>query len=222
MATDTTADKVRLCSEALTLINSSAITSFDDNTRGANMASLHYERIYRECLTMARWSFTRRYVALNRDASFHPDPKWGIFRNRFELPVDLINLIGVFSSEREADPITMYHIGLPAAFGGRLDGYTVAFELRDGYVYSDHRTICIDYQYRVPEDLLRHYILFRSFLVYRLAACFAGAVNNDNDTSAQMLALSEEYYQRAATTDASANPTEAVNFSLTASRMRWW
>lgn len=219
-ATDTRAEKIRLCSEALTLLNVASITSFEENSRGANMASLHYERIYRECLTRCRWSFTRVFRYLVPDASYHPEPNKMPFSYRFVLPEDFVNLIGVIAPNREQDPISMFYgFSMPQTMG-RLDAYMVNYQMRDGFVYANCKSILLDYQYRVSEDNLTKYPLFRTYLVYSLARDFATAVAGKEELYQMWSEKADQAYGLASSTDTNSNPMESTNYSTTLAHMR--
>ena len=219
-ATDTRAAKIRLCSEALTLLNVASITSFEENSRGANMASLHYERIYRECLTRCRWSFTRSFRYLVPDASYQPVPGRLPYAYRFVLPEDFINLIGVLVPNREQDPVSLFYgYSIPQTMG-RLDAYAVNYQMRDGFIYSNCKSILLDYQYRVSEDNLTKYPLFRTYLVYSLARDFAASVSARDELYQIWSENAEKAYGLASSTDTNANPMESVNYSPTIASMR--
>lgn len=219
-AIDTRAEKIRLCSEALTLLNASSITSFEENSRGAQMASLHYERIYRECLTRSRWSFTRCFRYLVPDASYHPEAGLLPYRYRFVLPEDFVQLVGVIIPNREQDPISsFYGFSVPQALG-RLDCYSSEYQMRDGFVYSNCKSILLDYQYRVAEDNLTKYPLFRTYLVYSLARDFATSVTAKDELYQLWAENAERAYGLASSADTNQNPMESTNYSTTISRMR--
>lgn len=247
IATDTVADKIRLCSEALTLVNSSSITSFEEGTRSSAMASLHYERVYRACLTRSRWSFTRKYeiVAPIQDLALkhaYPRPsaaptpgsdagKLPVFpvlpnridlpyRYRYKRPADCINLYGVMAPNMVQDPISvLYNYSVPQEYG-RLDAYITDFQQRGGEIYSNYKALLFDYQRRIPEDELYDFPLFRDYLVNSLAACFAQSVQNDDAKQEKYALISEDLYALAASTDTNSNPMDNVNYSTTIVRMR--
>jgi hypothetical protein len=218
--TSSATERIRICSEALTLVNASVISSFEDNTRGAQMASLHYERIYQYSLCRARWSFSRVLGELAADADY--DGKNQPFNFRFPLPSDCVNLIGVLYPNQQNCTFNSRFSGFFPIQFGRLDNYQCTYRLMDGFIYVNAPTIVADYQYRVPEDLLKSYPLFRNFLVYSLAAEFASSVMNDDQKNAIMRGSAEESYSIASSTDTNSNPMEATNYSSILARMKIW
>lgn len=57
---------IDVCSRALILIGADPITSFDDNTNEALVASNMYEDIARSSLVNSRWRFSTNQVVMNR------------------------------------------------------------------------------------------------------------------------------------------------------------
>ncbi len=90
--TSTTANSaVDICARALILIGADPITSFDENTTEALVASNMYEDVARASLVNSRWRFATNQAVLNL-LSAAPT---GRYDRAYQLPTDLLMLHAV-------------------------------------------------------------------------------------------------------------------------------
>lgn len=80
--------KVSIASRALVLLGDRPISSFDEGTTGADIATSLYESSYETLLTETRWRFAQKTAQLSR---FVAAPDTG-YRYKFSIPSDLLYL----------------------------------------------------------------------------------------------------------------------------------
>lgn len=91
------ASVVQICSLALTRLGHNAIISLGDNSKGAKLASLHYEPTRDSVLRAHPWNFAIRRDAIAADTAA---PAWGYAR-AFQLPPDCLRLIALERADAE-------------------------------------------------------------------------------------------------------------------------
>lgn len=89
--------KINLASNALLLLGDKPISSFEDTTTGAEVASNLYDSSYYFLLTTHRWRFSTKKQQLARLATKPKDE----FSYKFKLPGDLVYLIKANVSDYE-------------------------------------------------------------------------------------------------------------------------
>ena len=88
-------DKTTIANSALIKIGSKqSITSFEDGSVGANIASIRYDEIRKDLLRGHPWNFAISRVKLARLAGA---PEFG-YQYQFQLPVNWLRTLGVFLS----------------------------------------------------------------------------------------------------------------------------
>lgn len=188
--------KVGLCNEALLLLGSKQIVSFDEGTDKATVCSLTYERTALSLMAMRSWRFATGKQQLARLATA-PTNGWTY---AFQLPTDRI-----------VAPYAVYN-SLQA--GARV---FKEFEIFGDKLYTDETVIVIDY--RLDPDVSNYPAAFSQLLVYALAAKFAPAITEQGSLAEfyQELAFGTPaqngrggWYQIAAQADAQANRSEAL------------
>lgn len=150
------ASKIDIASNALILIGSSSIQSFDEAGSGATAAANLYDNIYCTMLAQHPWSFALRQQELNR-LTLTPHADSG-YKYAYQKPTDLIRFWQMRPQHR--------------------------YEIIRDYVYSNETKILATYVFKPDEgDLPPHFV---DALQYRLAADFSMIVTEDENKSTVM------------------------------------
>ena len=144
---------VDICSRALILIGADPITSFDDNSTEALVASNLYEDVARASLVNSRWRFATNQSVLNKLAA---DPT-GRYDNAYQLPSDSLMVHAVTAN----DNLIEYQI-----YGNKVFANT-----------SDADVIIADYSFRAEEENWPSY--FTIAVEYALSTLFATSIARD-------------------------------------------
>jgi len=113
------ASKTDIANSALVKIGSKqTITSFNDGTAGANIASLRYDEIRQDLLRSHNWNFATARVKLAKLAT---QPSFG-YQNCFQLPSGSLRTVGVFLGKNA--PLTDY----------RIEGSAISADASDVYL----------------------------------------------------------------------------------------
>jgi len=144
---------VDICSRALILIGADPITSFDDNSTEALVASNLYEDVARASLVNSRWRFATNQSVLNKLAA---DPT-GRYDNAYQLPTDSLMVHAVTAN----DNLIEYQI-----YGNKVFANT-----------SDADVIIADYSFRAQEENWPSY--FTIAVEYALSTLFATSIARD-------------------------------------------
>lgn len=144
---------VDICSRALILIGADPITSFDDNSTEALVASNLYEDVARASLVNSRWRFATNQSVLNKLAA---DPT-GRYDNAYQLPTDSLMVHAVTAN----DNLIEYQI-----YGNKVFANT-----------SDADVIIADYSFRAEEENWPSY--FTIAVEYALSTLFATSIARD-------------------------------------------
>jgi hypothetical protein len=140
---------VSYCNQALLLIGSGAINSFDDGTDLATICATLYPTVRDQLLVQYPWNFTLTKARLVQ-LTATPLAGW---RYAYALPADLLNLRALFDTP-----------ALNAA-------PTTDWQLFDGRAFTNHQALYADYQRDAPEEAFPPHFL--PVLKYALAAEFA-------------------------------------------------
>lgn len=89
MSSETT--DVSICSLALSAIGADSIQSFEDETREAEVAGLHYGLVMDDLLSRHPWKFAIGQTSL---AQLSATPLYG-YQYAYQLPVDMVNLLSM-------------------------------------------------------------------------------------------------------------------------------
>lgn len=144
---------VDICSRALILIGADPITSFDDNSTEALVASNLYEDVARASLVNSRWRFATNQSVLNKLA----DNPTGRYDNAYQLPTDSLMVHAVTAN----DNLIEYQI-----YGNKVFANT-----------SDADVIIADYSFRAEEGNWPSY--FTIAVEYALSTLFATSIARD-------------------------------------------
>jgi len=183
--------KIDICAKALVLMGAQPITSFDDGSTEALVASNIYEDIVEASLCKHRWNFatTQKQLSLLSDA---PEGKYD---HAYQMPTD---------------PAVLQIISIS------VNDNIIPYDRYKNYIYVDSygsgNKLIMDYIYRVEEAFFPPY--FRTALQYELAALFAGSVARDASLISQFSQLAQREYIRAKNIDSS----EATNKVLDVKR----
>jgi len=178
---------IDICSRALILIGADPITSFDDDTTEALVASNMYEDIARAQLCTTRWRFATEQATLARLA----DAPTGRFDAAHQLPTNLLMLNAVTIDDNLID-------------------YTVYGDM----VFSNTSTndaLVADYIYRADEVEWPSY--FTIAVEHQLAAIFATSIARDAALAGLFEQKADILMRKAKSTDSQQNTTRRLTTS---------
>ena len=121
------ASNIDIASNALQMIGSKSISSFDDPGAGAAVAKALYEPLLEAMLTNTYWRFAIKKSSLNR-LSQEPLNEW---KYAFQIPTDNLKIEKVYQVRN--------------------------YQIYRNLIYTDISAIDIDYVYRVEESLFPAY-----------------------------------------------------------------
>jgi len=183
--------KVDICARALIMIGAQPISSFDDGSTEALVASNIYENITQSILCRHRWRFSTEQQQLSLLAS----APTGRYEYAYQLPTspDLLQL----------NTITVADIPIEyARYGDKI--------FVNGY--DSQSALIADYIFRQDESEFPAY--FKLGLEYTLASIFAGSVARDAAMIQQFSTLAERQILIAKNTDSQ----EVTNKKLSTKR----
>ena len=193
MATAANTD-IEVCSRALILIGAEPITSFDDQTNEALVASNIYEDIARSSLTNTRWRFATNQVVLNRLS----EAPTGRFDSAYQLPSGILMLHAITVLDF---PISYDTYGSKAYCNSAVSDQLVA-----------------DFTYRADEIDWPSY--FTLAVEFELASIFAVSIARDPTLGNAMNQRAQMAMMKARTTDAQQQTTRKLNTSRFISQRR--
>ena len=174
-----------IVNQALALTNQTTITSLeDDKSAGGRFARVFYEPTRRACLTWGRWKF-----ALGRAADLAPElpvPTGTSFENRFALPADCLEVVGL-------------HDGLEPE--QNLDTSSDPWMVEGRYILAHGTSISVIYIKNITDTTLFH-PLFDQFFVYMLASKLAPSGASGNAAGTNFLNEAMGWLKRAQLKDA--------------------
>lgn len=151
---------IDICARALVMIGANPITSFEDGTTEATVASNLYEDTVRDLLSRYRWRFATGQLQLSRRTDV-PDARWDA---AYTLPSGLLLLHGV-----------------------TVNDSPIPYDRYQDMVYcnaTEHDAVIADYGFRADESLwLPGFIMA---VELQLASIFAYAVAAQADLSNMM------------------------------------
>lgn len=166
---------VDICSRALILIGADPITSFDDNSTEALVASNLYEDVARASLVNSRWRFATNQSVLNKLAA---DPT-GRYDNAYQLPTNSLMVHAVTAN----DNLIEYQI-----YGNKVFANT-----------SDADVIIADYSFRAEEEDWPSY--FTIAVEYALSTLFATSIARDATLASLMQSQAKDSMAKARSLD---------------------
>lgn len=179
---------IDICSRALILIGAEPITSFDDDTSEALIASNMYEDIARSNLTSTRWRFATNQSVLNR-LSAAPT---GRFDAAYQLPAGTLLVHAV-----------------------TVNDFQIEYNVYGNKVFCDasiNDQLIADYTYRAEEQDWPSY--FSVCVEYAMAVVFATALARDQS----LAALMDQQLQRALAKAKSIDSQQQTTRKLVTSR----
>ena len=155
MALTASTTNIDICARALVMIGASPISSFDDGTTEATVASNTYEDTVRADLSMMRWRFASGQSQLSRLT----DTPAGRFDAAYQLPSDLLSLHTV-----------------------TINDNILSYDRYEDMVYckaASGDVLIADYTYRADESSWPPYFILLA--QYHMAATFAASVARSGD-----------------------------------------
>jgi len=177
---------VQLCARALLKVGAQPITSLEENTAEAEIASLLYGTCRDSLLSGHPWSFATAQVQLAKlDESPRAD-----FENAFSLPGDFLRV-------------------LSAGHGQSGRGRGVAYRIQERRLHANAETLMLTYVFRPDESAFPAF--FDQALICRLAAEFCLPLT-ENTARTEMLAKAAELeFARARTIDGQQQTPQAID-----------
>ena len=180
---------VAICNQALGWLGANLITSFDDNTKEANLCLTNYCLIRDAVLEVADWSFAIKRVELSALAEAEPG-----YGQAYQLPVDCIRVI-------LASPNTDFSTTSE-----------MMWELEDRKVLTNEGTVFIRYVAKIA-DPVRYSPGFINALAYRLASEIAVPLTRRLNVQNQMFGLYEKRVGEAMGMDGKQGRTRRIRAS---------
>lgn len=174
------ATKIGMCSNALLLLGDRPISSFSDNTAGAQVMANLYENTYRDLCTAQPWSFARKQLQLSQNVT---DPVFDSYQYSYNLPNDYLAAIGL----RDGGEYRIYAGGL---------------------LYTNVSPAEFEYIARPSEGTLPPY--FEKLVTDTLAARAASAVTDRTSMIDMMAAQAQDQLLRAMAIDAQNDTNRAI------------
>jgi len=172
--------KVDLASRALNLLGEKSITSFDESTAPAAVASSLYETVVKAALSLHRWRFASKVVELAKlDETPVDESSWTYIH---QLPADLLVIHHIDALHR--------------------------YEIYRKKLYSNSTPVNLDYGYRPDEEDWPAY--FEKFVLYQLAADFCVAVTENTQKLENYTLLADNELRRARAIDSHQRPTVGI------------
>jgi hypothetical protein len=180
--------KVDICARAIIMIGASPISSFDDGSTEALVASNMYENILKSCLSRHRWKFATEQKQL----SLLADAPTGRYEYAYQLPSspELLVLNTVTVND---NPIQYNRYGDKIFVNN----------------YGSSNTLIADYIFRQDEADFPEY--FKLALQYKLASIFAGSVARDAAMIQQFETLGENQMRIAKNIDSQEVSNSVLN-----------
>ncbi len=184
---------IELCSSALLKLGADGISSFEDGSAEARVASRLYPLVRDTLLSAHPWSFATAQVELPRLAA---EPI-ADFAYTYQLPRDFLR-------------------ALSAGEGGR--GRGMVYQILNRQLYSDAPAVTLTYVFRPSEGDFPPY--FAAALVARLAAEFCLPLTENSSRAERLMRLAEAELRLARLIDSQQDtPPRVEDFSLIEARL---
>lgn len=178
-------NKIEICNIALTQLGCEPISSFDDGTTEATVASQLYEINKRSLLCKYPW----RFCTFDEDiARLNDQPKSG-YRYFYQLPNDYLIVRKVTERGTEVD-----------------------FGIAQNRIVTDAVAPILTYTYNIPDDKLPDY--FVDVLGDRLTARFCMPLTEDINKTSLWMKILDNTYREAKSQDAMQATTQAFSSSI--------
>jgi hypothetical protein len=183
---------IELCSSALVKLGAESISSFDDGSAEARVASRLYPLLRDALLSIHPWSFATRQAELTRLA----DGPTTTFEYAYQLPNDFLR-------------------ALSAGNGGR--GRGLVYQLVNRQLHTDAESVALTYVFRPSEGDSPAY--FNAALVTRLAAEFCLPLTENSSRAERLSRLAEAELKVAKLVDSQQDaPPTVEDFTLIKAR----
>jgi hypothetical protein len=184
---------IELCSSALVKLGAEGISSFDDGSAEARVASRLYPLTRDAVLSTHPWSFATRQIALTRLATAPVTT----FNCAYQLPSDYLK-------------------ALSAGGGGRGSG--LVFQIVNRQLHTDAEAPVLTYVFRPSEGDFPPY--FSAALVTRLAAEFCLPLTENSSRAERLMRLAEAELKVAKLVDSQQDtPPRVEDFTLIRARL---
>jgi hypothetical protein len=183
---------IELCSSALVKLGAESISSFDDGSAEARVASRLYPLLRDALLSTHPWSFATRQTELARLT----DAPTTTFEYAYHLPNDFLK-------------------ALSAGNGGR--GRGLVYQLVNRQLHTDAESVVLTYVFRPSEGDFPAY--FNAALVARLAAEFCLPLTENSSRAERLSRLAEAELKVAKLVDSQQDtPPRVEDFTLIRAR----
>lgn len=180
---------VGLCSRALIRIGASPITSFDDGSAEAEIASALFEPVTNGLLSSYAWSFATAQTELTQLA----EAPLADYAYAYQLPNDFLRALSAGSGNR---------------------GRGLQYRIFQNALHCNAAQVMLTYVYRPEEEDFPAY--FDQAVIARLAAEFTIPVTESTSRAETMIKLAEGEFERARQIDAQQDtPNRIETFTLT-------
>jgi hypothetical protein len=196
---------VSICSDALLMLGSKAISSFNDGTDESSVCDRLYSDIRDSALVMYPWSFATKKIKLARLVTT-PASVW---RYEYQLPGDKLN-----------NPRAVFATSNPGAHPQK------DWDIQGDKLLTNLTEVYIDYHYSVGEFAMPQY--FVQLLKYMLAWHLAMPITEQSDRAVywQQVAVGDRnengrggFFRTATQIDGQSRPTQVLeDYSLIAVR----
>jgi hypothetical protein len=184
---------IELCSNALVKLGAEGISSFDDGSAEARVASRLYPLARDALLSTHPWSFATRHAALARLTATPTTT----FACAYQLPNDYLKAIS-------------------AGVGGRGSG--LVFQIVNRQIHTDAEALALTYIYRPSEGDFPAY--FSAALVARLAAEFCLPLTENSSRAERLFRLADAELKVAKLVDSQQDtPPRVEDFTLIRARL---
>lgn len=170
---------ISICSNALLMLGAAPLSSFNDGTKGAQVASNLFPDQKRDFLRMHPWNAAMRRVQLAPEAS---PPAFG-FKAQFLLPSDCLRVIGIDTG-----------------------GYAPEFKVEGRRLLTDASVLNLEYIKDIPADEFDPNMA--QGLTYRMAAAMAYAVTASASLAQTMAQEADMAVRRAKAADGQEGTTD--------------
>lgn len=183
-------NKFEICSRALIKVGANVISSFDEDTTEAEVASLLYESTRDALLSSHPWTFATKMRALDKLTS----APVADYDHAYQLPNDCLRVVSVGSSDMER-------------------GRGVAYRIAERKIHANWDGLNLTYIFRPAESEWPPF--FDQALVFRLAAEFCLPLTENTARTEMLEKAASSYYQSAKTSDSQQQtPRRVDDFSL--------
>lgn len=187
MTSQASNSSIDICAKALVLIGADPITSFDDQTSEALVASNMYEDVARASLLNCRWRFATEQAVLNRLTN----APTGRYDAAYQLPSNLLMVHAITEN-----------------------GYPIEYNRYGDKIFCDadasSELVC-DYTFRADEVDWPAY--FTLAIEYHLASIFATSIARDGGMASMFEQKANIQMQKARTLDSQQQTTRKLQTS---------